>query len=76
MFEKVGLIKKSRPNDLRKSLKWKDYTIGDALDINLRWRWLQKTFIEKGPRGLLTVFFEPDMCDQIILSLMDFKGVN
>jgi hypothetical protein len=72
MFEKLELIKKARLNDPRKSLKWKDYVVGNPLDTNLRLRRLQEAFRQHGPRGLLELFFEPNICDEIILSLTEF----
>jgi hypothetical protein len=71
MFAKLGLIKKAQANDPRKCLKWKDYIIGDRLDMTFKLRTLQEAFKHKGPIGLLEMFFEPEECDQIILSLTE-----
>lgn len=69
MFEKLGLIKKTQINDPRKCLKWKDYIIGGHLDMTVKLRTLQDVFRQKGPLGLIEMFFEPEECDQIALSL-------
>ena len=72
MFEKLGLIKKTKANDPRKCLKWKDYIVGDYLDISIKLRKSQDAFKLKGPKGLIEMFFEPETCDQIVLSLKEF----
>jgi hypothetical protein len=72
MFEKLSLMKRAQRDDSRVLLKWKDYVVGDALEMNLRFRKLQEAFERGGPRGLLAEFFEPDDCDQIVLSLTKF----
>jgi hypothetical protein len=73
MFEKLGLIKKTQPNDPRKCLKWKDYIIGERLDMTFKLRRWQELFKQKGPIGLIEMFFEPEECDRIVLSLQEFQ---
>ena len=70
MFEKLGLIKKAQANDPRKCLKWKDYNIGNQLDMAFKLRAFQEAFKQKGPIGVIEMLFEPDDCDEIVLSLI------
>lgn len=72
MFEKLSLVKRAQLDDSRVLLKWKDFLVGDALEISLRFRKLREAFERGGPKGLLGEFFEPDACDQICLSLTNF----
>ena len=71
LFEKLGLIQRSRPNNRPYPL-WSDCIIGDNLEMQFKWRTINEVFKVRGPRGLLDLHFEPMEADPIIMSLHSY----
>jgi hypothetical protein len=66
LYEKLGLIKRKHPSNVRAYPLWKDCIIGDALDMKYKLITFEKVFATQGPKGLVERIFEPQDVSSII----------
>lgn len=65
LFEKVELAKRENPNNKQQYPQWNQMNVGHSNFIESKLKECLQSFRNRGPLGLLKVFFEEDDVDMI-----------